>query len=85
MVSELARGIARHRRCCHSLPHGVGVRRNLTAANALRALGQVFLMREKAVASMSKFDFLISPTSPTTAYAVDEATLGNDARPCGIT
>ena len=34
--------IARHRRCCHSLPHGVGVRRNLTAANALRALGQVF-------------------------------------------
>jgi hypothetical protein len=34
-------------------------------------------MREKAVASMSKFDFLISPTSPTTAYAVDEATPGN--------
>jgi Asp-tRNA(Asn)/Glu-tRNA(Gln) amidotransferase A subunit family amidase len=50
----------------------------LTAANALRALGQVFLMREKAVASMSKFDFLISPTSPITAYAVDEATSGND-------
>ena len=49
----------------------------LTAANALRALGQVFLMREKAVASMSKFDFLISPTSPVTAYAVDEATPGN--------
>ena len=49
----------------------------LTAANALRALGQVFLMREKAVASMSKFDFLISPTSPITAYAVDEATPGN--------
>src|ERR1700730_2332699 len=70
--------IARHRRCCHSLPHGVGVRRNLTAANALRALGQVFLMREKAVAPMSKFDFLISPTSPITAYAVDEATPGND-------
>ena len=35
-------------------------------------------MREKAVASMSKFDFLISPTSPITAYAVDEATSGND-------
>jgi hypothetical protein len=26
---------------------------------------------------MSKFDFLISPTSPITAYAVDEATPGN--------
>jgi hypothetical protein len=50
----------------------------LTAANALRALGQVFRMREKAVASMSKFDFLISPTSPITAYAVDEATPGID-------
>jgi aspartyl-tRNA(Asn)/glutamyl-tRNA(Gln) amidotransferase subunit A len=50
----------------------------LTAADALRALGQVFLMREKAVAAMRKFDFLLSPTSPITAYAVDEATPGND-------
>jgi len=50
----------------------------LTAADALRALGQVFLMREKAVAAMRKFDFLLSPTSPITAYAVDDATPGND-------
>jgi Asp-tRNA(Asn)/Glu-tRNA(Gln) amidotransferase A subunit family amidase len=70
--------IARHRRCCHSLPPWCRRAEKLTAANALRAPGQVFLMREKAVASMSKFDFLISPTSPITAYAVDEATSGND-------
>jgi Asp-tRNA(Asn)/Glu-tRNA(Gln) amidotransferase A subunit family amidase len=50
----------------------------LTAADALRALGQVFLMREKAVAAMRKFDFLLSPTSPITAYAVNDATPGND-------
>jgi Asp-tRNA(Asn)/Glu-tRNA(Gln) amidotransferase A subunit family amidase len=50
----------------------------LTAADALRALGQVFLVREKAVAAMRKLDFLLSPTSPITAYAVDEATPGND-------
>src|SRR5262245_10194654 len=55
----------------------------LTAADALRALGQVFLMREKAVAAMRKFDFLLSPTSPITAYAVNDATPGNDpAKPC---
>src|SRR6516165_5824638 len=50
----------------------------LSAADALRALGQVFLMREKAVAAMRKFDFLLSPTSPITAYAVNDATPGND-------
>jgi Asp-tRNA(Asn)/Glu-tRNA(Gln) amidotransferase A subunit family amidase len=50
----------------------------LTAVDALRALGQVFLMREKAVATIQNHDFLLSPTSPITAYAVDEATPGND-------
>jgi aspartyl-tRNA(Asn)/glutamyl-tRNA(Gln) amidotransferase subunit A len=52
--------------------------KRLTAVDASRALGQVFLMREKAVAAIQKFDFLLSPTSPITAYAVDEATPGND-------
>ena len=50
----------------------------LSAVDALRALGQVFLMREKAVAAIQNHDFLLSPTSPITAYAVDEATPGND-------
>jgi aspartyl-tRNA(Asn)/glutamyl-tRNA(Gln) amidotransferase subunit A len=52
----------------------------LTAADASRALGQVFQMREKAVAAMGSFDFLLSPTSPITAYAVEEATPGNDPK-----
>src|SRR3984893_12774075 len=69
--------IARHRRCCHSLPPWCRRAEKLTAANALRALGQGFLMREKAVASMSKFDFLISPTSRIPAFAVDEAPSGS--------
>jgi aspartyl-tRNA(Asn)/glutamyl-tRNA(Gln) amidotransferase subunit A len=50
----------------------------LTAVDALRGLGQVMLVREKAVAAIQGFDFLISPTSPITAYAAEEATPGND-------
>ncbi len=54
----------------------------LNAVDALRGLGQVMLLREKAVAAIQGFDFLISPTSPITAYAAEEATPGNDpARP----
>jgi Asp-tRNA(Asn)/Glu-tRNA(Gln) amidotransferase A subunit family amidase len=50
----------------------------LSAAEAARGLAQVFQIRERAVAAIQKFDFLISPTSPITAYAVGEATPGND-------
>jgi Asp-tRNA(Asn)/Glu-tRNA(Gln) amidotransferase A subunit family amidase len=50
----------------------------LAAVDAARGLAQVFQIREKAVAAMEGFDFLISPTSPITAYAVDEATPGDD-------
>jgi len=49
-----------------------------SAVDALRALGQIMLMREKAVATIQGLDFLISPTSPITAYAVDEPTPGSD-------
>jgi aspartyl-tRNA(Asn)/glutamyl-tRNA(Gln) amidotransferase subunit A len=49
-----------------------------SAVDALRALGQIMLMREKAVAAIQGFDFLISPTSPITAYAVDEPAPGGD-------
>lgn len=53
-----------------------------SAVEALRALGQIMLMREKAVAAIQGYDFLISPTSPITAYAADEAAPGSDpARP----
>jgi aspartyl-tRNA(Asn)/glutamyl-tRNA(Gln) amidotransferase subunit A len=53
-----------------------------SAVEALRALGQIMLMREKAVAAIQGYDFLISPTSPITAYAVDEpAPGGQPSRP----
>jgi len=51
-----------------------------SAVEALRALGQIMLMREKAVAAIQGYDFLISPTSPITAYAVNEPAPGNDPR-----
>ena len=51
---------------------------SLTAVDALRSLNQVMLMREKAVAAIQSFDFLLSPTSPITAYEADHACPGND-------
>jgi Asp-tRNA(Asn)/Glu-tRNA(Gln) amidotransferase A subunit family amidase len=65
--SEIARGI-----CCAQplrppAPSG-DERQNLRAP----------LMREKTVAATEPYDFLISPTSPITAYAAEEATPGND-------
>jgi aspartyl-tRNA(Asn)/glutamyl-tRNA(Gln) amidotransferase subunit A len=50
----------------------------LSAADAARNLGLIMLMREKAVAATERYDFLIAPTSPITAYAAEEATPGND-------
>ncbi len=50
----------------------------LTAVDAARNLALVMLMREKAVAATEPYDFLLMPTSPITAYAVEEATPGND-------
>jgi len=50
----------------------------LNAVDAVRNLALVMLMRENAVAATEPYDFLISPTSPITAYAAEEATPGND-------
>lgn len=50
----------------------------LTAGDAMRALAQVFAIREAAVAATEPFDFLLTPTSPIVAYAADEACPGND-------
>src|SRR5262249_60033137 len=49
-----------------------------TAVDALRAFGQIMLMREKAHAAIQPFDFLLSPTSPVTAYGAEDAAPGND-------
>ena len=54
----------------------------LSAADAARNFALVMLIREKAVAASAPYDFLISPTSPITAYAATQATPGDDpARP----
>jgi len=50
----------------------------LTAVDALRAFGQIMLMREKAHAAIQPFDFLLSPTSPVTAYGAEDAAPGNN-------
>jgi aspartyl-tRNA(Asn)/glutamyl-tRNA(Gln) amidotransferase subunit A len=49
-----------------------------SAVDALRALGQVMAIREKTVAAIQGYDFLLSPTSPITAYGANEATPGDD-------
>ena len=50
----------------------------LTAIDVIRALGQVMLLREKAVAAIQGYDFLLSPTSPITAYGAEEPAPGSD-------
>lgn len=52
--------------------------KTLSAADAMRGLGQVFAMREAAVFATEPYDFLIAPTSPITAYDAEEACPGND-------
>jgi Asp-tRNA(Asn)/Glu-tRNA(Gln) amidotransferase A subunit family amidase len=49
-----------------------------SAADAARNLALVMQIREAAVAASTRHDFLLSPTSPITAYAATEATPGDD-------
>jgi Asp-tRNA(Asn)/Glu-tRNA(Gln) amidotransferase A subunit family amidase len=46
----------------------------------IRAVADIMLIREKAVAAVQHFDFLLSPTSPITAYAAEEPAPGADPR-----
>jgi aspartyl-tRNA(Asn)/glutamyl-tRNA(Gln) amidotransferase subunit A len=50
----------------------------LSGVDTARNLSLIMLMREKAVTATEPYDFLITPTSPITAYAAEEATPGND-------
>src|SRR5712671_3246101 len=50
----------------------------LSAVDAALNLALLMQMREKAVAATEPYDFLISPTSPITAYTAEEAAPGND-------
>jgi aspartyl-tRNA(Asn)/glutamyl-tRNA(Gln) amidotransferase subunit A len=51
---------------------------NWSAVDALRGFTELMLMREKAVAAIEPYDFLITPTSPITAYAAEDPAPGNN-------
>jgi aspartyl-tRNA(Asn)/glutamyl-tRNA(Gln) amidotransferase subunit A len=48
------------------------------AVDVMRALGQVFALREATVAATLPYDYVLTPTSPITAYDAEEAAPGND-------
>jgi aspartyl-tRNA(Asn)/glutamyl-tRNA(Gln) amidotransferase subunit A len=50
----------------------------LSATDALYSLSEINRMREQAIAAIQRYDFLLTPTSPITAYSATEATPGND-------
>jgi aspartyl-tRNA(Asn)/glutamyl-tRNA(Gln) amidotransferase subunit A len=52
--------------------------RSWNAVEALRSLGHIMRMREGAVGAIRAYDFLLSPTSPITAYPAEEPAPGND-------
>lgn len=55
-----------------------GMAASYTAVDAMRGLGAVFALREATVAATLPYDYVLSPTSPITAYAAEEAAPGND-------
>jgi len=50
----------------------------LSAVDLIRAFNQIPAMRERAVASCQPFDFVLSPTSPITAYEAELPCPGGD-------
>jgi aspartyl-tRNA(Asn)/glutamyl-tRNA(Gln) amidotransferase subunit A len=55
-----------------------GLAEGLSGVDIIRALAQIMLIRERAVAAVQGYDFLLSPTSPITAYAAEEPAPGSD-------
>lgn len=49
-----------------------------SAVELMRAVNQIPRLREAAVGACQPFDFVLSPTSPISAYAAEEACPGND-------
>ena len=49
-----------------------------SATCLMRALGEIYLMREIAVKATAPFDFLLTPTSPIPAYPAELPCPGND-------
>ena len=50
----------------------------LSAVDAMRNVGLLMTLRERAMLATEPYDFLISPTSPITAYAAEQATPSDD-------
>jgi aspartyl-tRNA(Asn)/glutamyl-tRNA(Gln) amidotransferase subunit A len=55
-----------------------GLAEGLSGVDIIRALAQIMFIRERAVAAVQGYDFLLSPTSPITAYAAEEPAPGSD-------
>ncbi len=54
----------------------------LSGIDVIRGFNQIMAIRQKAVAATQPFDFVLSPTSPITAYEADQPCPGGDpARP----
>jgi aspartyl-tRNA(Asn)/glutamyl-tRNA(Gln) amidotransferase subunit A len=51
---------------------------SLRATDALHCLAEINRMREQAIRAIQSHDFLLSPTSPITAYSAIEAAPGDD-------
>ena len=50
----------------------------LSATDALHSLSEINRMREQAIAAIQRYDFLLMPTSPITAYSATQAAPGDD-------
>lgn len=51
---------------------------DLSGVDVIRGLNQIMAIREKAVTATEPFDFVLSPTSPITAYEADQPCPGGD-------
>lgn len=49
-----------------------------SAVELMRAIGEIFRLREAAVAATARFDFLLTPTSPIAAYEAEAPCPGSD-------
>jgi len=53
------------------IAHWCGKAVNLSGADAMRGLNQVMILRDACIRASSQYDFMLSPTSPITAYAAE--------------
>jgi aspartyl-tRNA(Asn)/glutamyl-tRNA(Gln) amidotransferase subunit A len=54
--------------------------KNFSGRDVMAAVNAIFTMREATIRATTPYDFVLSPTSPITAYEAELACPGNDAR-----